>query len=230
MRVLAIIPARAGSKGIPDKNIIELNNKPLIAYTIESALESKLLSKIIVSSDGDRILAIASEYDGIYLHQRHTKIAGDKSPVAETIAEILNGEDGFDAVMLLQPTSPIRNGQQIDQAIRLFERKPDCNSLISVVPMDDVHPARMYWKNTYELLDPILDSYEQSRRQDIPVAYYRNGSIYLTRVVPFLKSKQVMLKPSIGFEMPYSHLLNIDDERDLIVGEALIKAWKEGKL
>lgn len=230
MKVLAIIPARAGSKGIPDKNIIRLDNKPLITYTIESALESKLLSKIIVSSDGPKILDIASGYEGIHLHDRDADIAGDKSPVAETIAEILQREDEFDAVMLLQPTSPIRTGRQIDQAISLFARHPDCNSLISVVPMDDVHPARMYWKNSGELLDPILDSHEQSRRQDIPVAFYRNGSIYLTRALPFLKSKQVMQKPSIGFEMPYSHLLNVDDPRDLIVGEALIKAWKEGKL
>ena len=189
-----------------------------------------MLDKIIVSSDGEEILQIASGYQRIQLHQRNPAIAGDTSPISETVAEILAKENTYDAVMLLQPTSPIRTGQQIDQAIELLKKHPPYNSLISVVPMNDVHPARMYWKQPDDALEPILIEHEQSRRQDIPVAYYRNGSIYLTRVEAFLTNKQVMQKPSIGFEMPYGHLLNIDEERDLIVGEALIKAWKAGQL
>lgn len=229
MKVLAIIPARAGSKGIPDKNIKELDGKALIRYSIEAALESKLIDKIIVSSDGDKIIDTASEYDRIDIHRRNPEIAGDKSPVSETISEIISENKGYDAVMLLQPTSPLRTGEQIDEAISSFSENDNCNSLISVVPMDDVHPARMYWIEE-EVLEPILSEFEQYRRQDIPTAYYRNGSIYMVRVNAFEKNSSVMQKPSLPYVMPYSCLLNIDEPRDLIIGEALVKAWKRGEL
>jgi CMP-N-acetylneuraminic acid synthetase len=232
MKVIAIIPARGGSKGVPGKNRYPIQGKPLISYTIEAALGSKLLNKIIVSSDDPIIKKISGYFSKVRFHQRPDNIAGDSSPVSETIEDVLNLFDPsceFDAVMLLQPTSPIRTAEQIDQAIELFTNQPDANSLISVCAMDDVHPARMYWKDNLEL-KPILTEFEQTRRQDIPKAYYRNGSIYITRIAEFKICKSVMIKPSIGFEMPTSHLLNIDEPRDILIAEVLIKEWKEGKL
>ena len=95
--------------------------------------------------------------------------------------------------------------------------------------MDDVHPARMYWKEDSSL-SPILADFEQTRRQDIPKAYYRNGSIYITRISSFIKENTVMVKPSIGFEMPTSQLLNIDEPRDIMIAEVLVTAWKNGQL
>jgi len=232
MKVLAIIPARAGSKGVPGKNTYLIADKPLISYTIEAALESKLLHTIVVSSDDNAVRKIAESYKTISFHERPIEIAGDKSPISETIMSVLNDFDynnSYDAVMLLQPTSPIRTGLQIDQAINLFKQNPEANSLISVCAMNDIHPARMYWKEAISL-KPILSEFEQTRRQDIPLAYFRNGSIYLTRISAFKQSSSVMNKPSIGFEMPSSQLLNIDEPRDIIIAKALINAWKEEKL
>ncbi len=232
MKVLAIIPARAGSKGVPGKNIYPILGKPLITYTIDSALGSRLLDKIIISSDDPKIKEIAETYPELSFHQRPVNLAGDFSPISETIEDILSinclNED-YTAVMLLQPTSPIRTSNQIDEAINLFFEHPDANSLISVCAMADVHPARMYWKDEVAL-KPVLAEFEQARRQDIPKAYYRNGSIYMTRISAFHKDKTVMIKPSIAFEMPTSQLLNIDDSRDIIIAKPLIKAWKEGRL
>lgn len=232
MKVLAIIPARGGSKGVPGKNIYPILGKPLIAYTLEAAIGSKLLNKIIVSSDDLKVKQIAGLYPEVLFHKRPSEIAGDTSPISDTIKDVLRIFDLFneyDAVMLLQPTSPIRNSNQIDEAIKLFESHKQANSLISVCAMDDVHPARMYWKNIVNL-KPVLAEFEQTRRQDIPKAYYRNGSIYITRITALCKDNTVMIKPSIAYEMPTSQLLNIDEPRDILIAEVLIKAWKEGKL
>jgi CMP-N,N'-diacetyllegionaminic acid synthase len=230
MKTIAIIPARGGSKGIPGKNILEICGKPLIDYSIESALKCVNISEIWVSSDDDKILKVARKFKKVLIHQRESKIAKDNSSVVDTIKAILaeyTQENIPDAIMLLQPTSPIRESKQIDEAISLLEVNTNMQSLISVCPMDDVHPARMYWKNGLSI-EPILEKYEQTRRQEIPLAYYRNGSIYIVRTKSFLENNSLMIKPSIGFEMPESMLLNIDTPRDVLIAEPLIKAWRNG--
>ncbi len=233
MEVLAIIPARGGSKGVPDKNIYPILGKPLIHYTVESALESKNLSKIIVSSDADKILNSCEKFN-VQFHKRGEGLASDKSPIIDTVVSILDDYEKqnvtFDAVMLLQPTSPIKNGNDIDEAIRMLESNENVNSVISVVEMDDVHPARMYWQKDDHTLKSILPEYEQTRRQDIPKALYRNGVIYLTRVSKLLEERKLMMKPSLPYIMNSKYLVNIDEPRDLLIAEVLIKAWKENKL
>mgnify|MGYP003627109590 CR=1 FL=1 len=230
MKTIAIIPARGGSKGIPGKNILEICGKPLIDYSIETALQSENISELWVSSDDEKILKVAGKFKEVLIHQRKSKIAKDNSSVVDTIRAILeeySQENIPDAIILLQPTSPIRESKQIDEAISLLEVNTDMQSLISVCPMDDVHPARMYWKKGLSL-EPILEKYEQTRRQEIPLAYYRNGSMYIVRTKAFLENNSLMVKPSIGFEMPESMLLNIDTPRDVLIAEPLIKEWKNG--
>ncbi len=230
MKTIAIIPARGGSKGIPGKNILEICGKPLIDYSIESALQSENISELWVSSDDEKILKVARKSKEVLIHQRKSKIAKDNSSVVDTIKAILEEytqENIPDAIILLQPTSPIREPKQIDEAISLLEVNTEMQSLISVCPMDDVHPARMYWKKGLSL-EPILEKYEQTRRQEIPLAFYRNGSMYIVRTKAFLENNSLMVKPSIGFEMPESMLLNIDTPRDVLIAEPLIKAWKNG--
>lgn len=231
MRILAIIPARGGSKGIPDKNIREVHGKPLISYTIEAALQSTLADEIWVSSDDERILQVAKTA-GVFLSRRPKEMAGDESPVDEAVNYLLEqaGDDKFDAVMLLQPTAPIRTGADIDRAVKILRDNPEANSVISVCEMDDVHPARMYSLNGNSHLSSFIPEFESARRQDIPKAYYRNGSIYLVRMEAFRQTGSLMAKPAIPYIMDRKYLCNIDDPRDLIVAEALIKAWQEGSL
>lgn len=230
MKVFALIPARGGSKGVPGKNIAIIDGKPLLSYTIEAALNSSKITEICVSSDDDSILSIARQYPKVSIHHRSQVLSSDSSPVTDTLYEILrNKKESFNVLSILQPTSPIRTGHQIDEAIALLVANLKINSVISVVPMNDIHPARMYWKSDNDLY-PILQEYEQTRRQDIPIAYYRNGAIYLVRTNAFLEHGSVMAKPSIGYEMPISQLLNIDEPRDLLIAESLISAWKKGTL
>ncbi|HBK72112.1 MAG TPA: acylneuraminate cytidylyltransferase [Flavobacteriaceae bacterium] len=233
MRVLAIIPARGGSKGVPNKNIIPVLGKPLVHYTIESALESEKISKILLSSDSEKILKSCKKFN-IEFNKREQKLSSDISPIIDTVFEILNKYDKehveFDAVLLLQPTSPIKTGVDIDNAISLLEKNKEINSVISVVEMDDTHPARMYWENEDATLKSILPEYEKTRRQEIPKALYRNGVLYLTRVSALRKEREIMVKPSLPYKMNPNYLVNIDEPRDLLIAEVLIKAWQENKL
>lgn len=228
MRVIAIIPARGGSKGVPGKNKKVIDGKSLIAYTIEAAQQSNLLAEIWVSTDDSDIIKIAKEYTGIKIHERNGSLATDQSPVADTVKAIIGPTD-CDAIMLLQPTAPIRIGKDIDNAIGLLDSSGAVNSVISVVAMNDIHPARMYWKED-DVLKPVLAEFEEARRQDIPPAYYRNGSIYLVRRNAFEKNHSLMVKPIKPYIMPLDWLLNIDEPRDMIIAEALIPAWKKGSL
>ncbi len=232
MKVIAIIPARGGSKGVPGKNRKLILGKPLINYTVETALESGLLSDVWVSTDDKLIMECVNIFDNVLLHKRDEELATDKSPITETVKAILDNypiDDLPDAIMLLQPTSPIREVSDIDQAIKELTNRETVNSVISVCEMDDIHPARMYWKSD-EILEPIIEKYESVRRQDIPKALYRNGSIYLTRTNAFQTTGSLMCKPSFGYEMPERKLLNIDSPRDMLIAPILIEAWKKGEL
>lgn len=233
MKVLAVIPARGGSKGVPGKNRKIVDGKPLIAYTLEAALESKLLSDVYVSSDEEAILEVAKGFNKIKIHTRPADLATDSSPVTDTVAAVqkIESDKGnvYDALMILQPTAPLRKGLDIDQAITILSNNSSVNTVISVCEMHDVHPARMYWQKDESMIS-ILPEYEQTRRQEIPPALYRNGSIYLTRSKAFESQHSFMVKPIAPLIMPSNWLLNIDEPRDMLIAEALIPAWKLGKL
>lgn len=232
MKVLAIIPARGGSKGVPGKNSYPIAGKPLINYTIDCAQSSRCLAAIYVSSDDEHILHV-SKTDGITCLKRPAELAQDQTSIVPVISHVLeiaemDTNSVFDAIMLLQPTAPLREPEHITGSIEALESS-GVNAVISVCEMTDLHPARMYRINN-NLLDPFVPEYEKARRQDIPPAYYRNGSIYLVRREAFFQQNQVMAKPSAPFIMDSKYLCNIDEPRDMIVAEALINAWKDGRL
>jgi CMP-N-acetylneuraminic acid synthetase len=222
MRVLGIIPARGGSKGVPGKNIKLLNGQPLINYTIEVAQKATKINRLVVNSDSDEILYIASQ-SGVNCSKRPPELATDTASIVDAILyELQQTNEEFDYVILLQPTSPFRTPHHLDEAIDAII-KSKANSLISVTEMDDVHPARMYNLaddgNTLESLFPL---WETARRQDIPPVYYRNGSIYITKTEALLQSRSVMCSPSVPYIMDKKYLANIDDERDWIIAEAIL--------
>lgn len=233
MKVLAIIPARGGSKGVPDKNIRIVAGKPLIAYAIECAQESRLINRIVVSTDSPIIAQTASDY-GAEVLMRPSELAQDETPMPPVLLHVLqtlqeNGEN-YDLVVLLQVTSPIRTGQDLDNVVEMFAFTPDLDAVISVVPMDDVHPARMYTLDEGQWMNPYIESGEEARRQDLPVVYYRNGCIYAIRPEILKDKKSLMVKNKKAYIMPAKWLANIDDERDVIIAEALINMWKSGQL
>lgn len=207
--------------------------KPLIAWTIEAALAAEGLSRVVVSSDDDAILDVARRYPGVVPSRRPDALATDTAPVTRVISHSLAEAERtegtrYDAVLLLQPTAPMREPRHITEA--LAELRPGINGVISVCEMRDVHPARMYQRAEDGLLAPMIADYEQARRQDIPPAYYRNGAIYVVRRDAFEAQGAIMAKPAFGYVMSERYLLNIDNPRDMIVAEALVAAWQEGRL
>ena len=136
-----------------------------------------------------------------------------------------------DLVVLLQPTSPIRTGNQVDEAIRIIQNNTKCNSVVSVIRMDDIHPARMYWMNSNPTkMYSILSDFETKRRQEIPPAFYRNGAIYIARAKNILEKYSMIINPTYGYEMNSQSWLNIDDKRDVIIANSLLKKKKKGLL
>jgi CMP-N-acetylneuraminic acid synthetase len=168
VKIISIIPARGGSKGLPKKNILELAGKPLIAWTIESSLKSKYISKTIVSSDCDEILNISSKY-GSEILKRPDELARDTTPTEPVVEHILqNIKDlgNYSYLVLLQPTSPLRDEKDIDEAISKLIQEKDATALISVKEIDNKILKAFKINNNGYLEGISNNKYPFMRRQD----------------------------------------------------------------
>jgi len=218
MNILTVIPARCGSKGIKDKNIIDICKKPLIAYSIESALqlkEKKMVKKVVVSTDCKKIADIALKYGAEVPFLRPKELATDKSKSIDFMIHMIkNLEDSFDAILLLQPTSPLRSMEILIEAIEKF-KMTNTNSLISVYKEEYINDLVMYNINGKKLkpLNPLHN--KGIRRQEHNNIYVRNGSIYLSKVDYLLKTKQVICDNPAYVEMKKSESINIDTIEDV---------------
>jgi CMP-N,N'-diacetyllegionaminic acid synthase len=230
MNTLGIIPARAGSKGVPNKNKLIINGKPLIFYTIEAALKSKKLKNVILTTDDNEIIELCSNFN-ILIRKRPKNLAKDDSPISGAIIDVIDyyskiiNDEKIESIMLLQPTSPLRSSIDIDDSINSFYENSNYNSLISVCEMDDIHPGRMYWIDSENTMVNILPEFENTRRQDNKLAYFRNGCIYLTKINSFLKTSSLINRPILPYKMNSNFLLNIDSDRDLIIASSVMKEW-----
>ena len=225
MSNIAIIPARSGSKGLKDKNIKELNGKPLLAYSIEAAKESKLFDEIMVSTDSSKYAEIARSFGANVPFFRSEGNSSDKASSWDVVLEVLSKyfETGqkFDSVCLLQPTSPLRTANDITDAYKLLEEK-QANAVTSVCEVD--HSP--LWTMT---LPPNLSLEEFKKRDsDTPrqllEKYYRlNGAIYIRKINYSSKGIQLIDANKFAFIMPREHSIDIDTELDFIIAEAIMK-------
>ena len=230
MRVLAVIPARGGSKGIKKKNIRLVNGKPLISYTIEKAQACHLITDIIVSTDDHDIKEVVKNHHCDYI-LRSKENARDESTIESVLFEVLEGvKQTYDVVIVLQPTSPIREVEDIDNVIKMFLNDTSLESVVSVVELNDIHPARMYTlSNELDMIALNKDA-ERNRRQDLKPVYLRNGAIYAATVESLLKNKKLISDNKKAYIMPESKWLNIDTQRDILIAEVIISEWIKGKL
>ena len=220
MNVLGLIPARAGSKSIPKKNLVDLGGRPLIAWTIEAAVNSSL-SKVIVSTDSIEIAAACKSLGAEVPFMRPEKISLDDSLSIDVVIHALDTlEEDFDSVMLLQPTSPFRSVSDINNAIQLLA---EADSVISVEAVEGMHPARMKFINTDGyLVDPLFaEEVENMPRQQLSPLYIRNGAIYLTKIES-IRQRTFKGAKSRALIMPSSRSINIDSEFDLQIARALL--------
>lgn len=225
MRTLAIIPARGGSKGVPGKNIKNLGGKPLIQHAVDCAFNSLKVTTVVVTSDSDAILDKIIG-DKIIKIKRPDDLAQDNSNVVTAVEHVLIGQADYDVIVLLQPTSPLRTSVQLDELLSKFEENSFLDGVISVVPMNDIHPARMYNLDDENQMHSYLQGGETLRRQDIKPVYYRNGCFYAVRKEAFLKEKTFMVKNKKAYIMDLNWLVNIDEPRDFKIAEILYDDWK----
>jgi CMP-N,N'-diacetyllegionaminic acid synthase len=225
MRILAIIPARGGSKGIPNKNIINIGDNPLIKYTIDAALESKMLTHCIVSTDSDAISDVAKLCGAMVPFRRPDNLSDDKAlslPVMQHAVDFMESDQGFlyDIVIMLQPTTPLRQAKDIDNAIKLlFDTNAD--SVISVVDVEGHHPLRMKRIVDGRLVNFIDQGHEDMRpRQELPPVYIRNGAIYATQRDILMKKDSFTGMDSRAYIMPSDRSVNIDTHEDLLLAKS----------
>ena len=219
---LAIIPARGGSKRLPRKNILDLCGKPLISWSIEAALKSKYISKVVVSSDDEEILNISSNF-GADIIKRPYELANDTATTFDAIKHTINNLEKYDYIVLLQPTSPLRNENQIDEAIELLEEK-QADAIVSVCEMD--HSP--LWSNTLPedgnmrgfLREEILNK----RSQDLEKYYRLNGAVYICKTDKLLENKSFFLKDNIfAYIMDRKSSIDIDEEIDFLFAERVLE-------
>ncbi|MCF6212471.1 MAG: acylneuraminate cytidylyltransferase family protein [Flavobacteriaceae bacterium] len=226
-RILAIIPARGGSKGIPDKNIIEVAGKPLITWTIEAALKSEFISKTIVSSDSDIILEMSKKY-GTETIKRPANLASDSARSEPVMTHVLKQlkDENYDYVMLLQPTSPLRTSDDIDAAVKTLVNT-DATALISVYKPQH-HPLKAFKTDDKGFLKGLVsDEYPFTPRQKLPKTFYPNGAIYIVKTDVFLKTGKLFTAKTLPFEMSAEKSLDIDTKTDFeMLSKILAKTYK----
>jgi len=216
MKIVGVIPARSGSKGIKKKNIKNLNGKPLIAYTIEAAKESNL-TDIYVSTDSSEIAEIASSLGSKFI-LRPSNLARDDSPTLSTLQHFSSIiKEKYDAIMTLQPTSPLRSSNDINKAIEIYIRNPEYQSLVSLVRV----PHNMsYSKLMYREEKFFYGNNKIKPRQQVKDSYARNGAIYITSLK--ILNKSIFEQETLGYIMDKVSSIDIDDLEDWQLAEKLL--------
>jgi CMP-N,N'-diacetyllegionaminic acid synthase len=227
--VLAIIPARKGSKRLVGKNMLDLKEKPLIAWTIEEALKSKYIDNIIISTDDENIINLSKQYKGINVpFVRPKELSSDKATSLDVVLHALNYyssiDKNFDYVMLLQPTSPLRKSKDIDYSIE--ELSEEVKSVVSVCETEHSPLWSNILPDNKSMKNFLSKEFLNLRSQDLPKYYRLNGAIYISEVKYLVKEKGFFGDQTKAYTMPIERSIDIDDEIDFKFVEFLIKNKK----
>ncbi|MBN8568780.1 MAG: acylneuraminate cytidylyltransferase family protein [Ignavibacteria bacterium] len=225
-KIAALITARGGSKGIPKKNITKLCGKPLIQWTVESAMKSGYIDKVFLSTDNDEIINSVKKFPVEVPFKRPKNLSSDKATSTDVILHFIEwmkkSSNEYDVLLLLQPTSPFRKSEHIDSSIKKFIASKEALSLISVTEnVKSPYLSRKLNSNGY--IENLFNVKSEKRRQDIPVTYYINGAIYLTEVKNFEKYKTFQTPKTLSYIMPYYSSIDIDEPMDLKIAELYYK-------
>lgn len=227
-RILGVIPARGGSKGIPRKNLIPLCGRPLIAYTIKAGLSSRLITRLIVSTEDNEIADVAKSLGADVPFMRPSRLSTDSArslPVIQHAVAAAEEEEGFayDVIVMLQPTTPLRTAEDIDRGISLINES-DADSVVSVVDVGAYHPYRMKRIDEAGRLVNFVDQgFEDMRpRQELPPVYIRSGDLYISRRSIVMEQNTLVGANCRAVIIPEKRAVNIDTQIDLIRAEQLL--------
>ena len=213
--VLALIPARGGSKGVPGKNILPIGGRPLIQWTIDAARASRYIDRLILSSDDPAIIGVAIAAGCEAPFRRSAALSGDEASSIDVVLDAVQRVGGHDIVVLLQPTSPLRQAADIDGALEMLASTgaPAC---VSVRPAAE-HPYWTFGIGVGGQLTPLAAPPDgiPMRRQDLPDAWCLNGAVYAARIEWFLREHSFLSPHTVAFRMPTTRSLDIDTEADV---------------
>lgn len=232
-KIIAIIPARGGSKGLPRKNIKPLLGKPLVAWTIEQAKNSKYIDRIIVSTDDKEITEISRKYGAEVPFLRPKELARDDSPTIDVIMHAIDWfekrGDYFDIVVLLEPTSPLRDVEDIDKCVEILIGNPKAKAIVGVAKLESSHPEFNMVINEEGFIRKTdgTTNFKVLRRQDLEDVYFFEGSIYISEVGVLKQKKNFYHESTLAYVVPKYKSLEVDELCDFICTEALMKAKKE---
>jgi N-acylneuraminate cytidylyltransferase len=220
-KVLGVIPARGGSKGVPGKNIRDLCGKPMIAWTIEEAKKSAYMDRVIVSSDDESIIQVAKLYGADVPFTRPAELAQDDTPGIEPVLHALKELPGYDFVVLLQPTSPLRQVADIDGCIETCIRT-GANACVSVVEPEH-HPNWMFITDRDGYLHRLSHQEEMyGRRQELPSVYALNGAVYVAKVNWLCENRSFLGTGVQAYVMSRENSIDVDTELDLRMAAMLL--------
>jgi len=220
--VLAIIPARGGSKGVPLKNIRDVGGKPLIAWTIMEGKKSKYIDRLILSSEDERIINVAKKLGCEVPFTRPSSLAQDETPSIDVIVHAVQTiPEKYDYIVLLQPTSPLRKVTDIDNCIEQCLQK-NAKACVSVTEPEK-SPFWMYKINENGYMIPLVNLNKRTtRRQDLPTVYALNGAVYVAQWEWLLEARSFLTSDTIPYFMPRDRSFDIDSEIDLIICDFLL--------
>lgn len=223
-RILALIPARGGSKGIKNKNIIDLNGHPLVSYSIRASLESKYVDDTVVTTDSEEIAKVSKKYGANVPFMRPAELATDQArsidAVLHAVKSLDEADNHFDIMVLLQCTQPLTTATDIDQAIETFFEK-GMRGLVSVSPVEE-HPLLMRRMDEDGTLESLLGENSTCRRQDMKIYYKVNGCIYINQISELSSDTSFNDNP-VGFVMDVSHSIDIHEMKDLYLAEYYLR-------
>jgi N-acylneuraminate cytidylyltransferase len=220
MRGLAVIPARGASKGVPGKNIRSVGGKPLVAWTIEAARAARRVDRVILSSDDPAIIDEARRRGCEVPFVRDAALAGDRTPTLDVVLDAIELCPGYDWVLLLQPSSPLRTAADIDGALEECVRRgaPSCVS----VCLARESPWWMYTRRPDGRLEPLLPPPPTTRRLDRPPVYALNGAVYFARCDWLARERRFIGPDTVAYEMPAERSIDIDTESDFLQLQAVL--------
>lgn len=235
-KILALIPARGGSKGLHKKNIRPLLGKPLIAWTIEEAKKSKYIDKIIVSTDDEEIARISQENGADVPFLRPKEFAMDSSKTADVILHALDflerQKEQYSLIVLLEPTSPLRDAADIDTCIKRLLERPEAKAVVSVAKLESGHPEFNVIINPHGFIRNCNDSsnFNILRRQELKDVFFFDGSVYISWIDTFRDKRSFYHELTLAYIIQKYKLMEIDDLSDFICVEALMEAKLKGIL
>lgn len=233
-KVLAIVPARAGSKGLPGKNKRLLSGKPLLQYPIETALASKYIDECFLSTDDPEMMRIGIKSGATCPFLRPAELSGDSATSVSVIQHVLDNylRQGqlITYIVLLEPTSPLTHSDDVDQALlSLHQNRSNADSIVGIARVDVQHPVYLSKLGAHDLLEPYHKNFGTLRRQDIDELYHLDGSFYISDQLVFNREKSFYHSRTMGYVMPKWKSYEIDDIVDFFAVEGILRNLKEIK-